>query len=175
MNERFQERKDAIKLLRHRADQAKVTEVRSHDDVVHLLFPHTAYKSYPESFVTEQRWDRLGKWLDTVSSYPVPPLDRTQITGLDDLVETLKGAGRYVSGSRRTTGKCAMLVASEKDLEWCRKEAIAAFSWGSGVKPARDRQLIGTGPYTQVPRNENSVRAFTEALQDPDFKRFAFP
>ena len=72
MNERFQERKDKIKLLAHRASEANLDEVRSAEEVVQLLFPHTAYKSYPESFLMDERWDRLSRWLDTVSTYRVP-------------------------------------------------------------------------------------------------------
>src|SRR6267142_923602 len=72
MNERFQERKDQIKLVGHRAREAGVAEVRSHEEVVKLLLPHTAYKSYPESWLMLQRWDRLSKWLDTICTHRVP-------------------------------------------------------------------------------------------------------
>jgi hypothetical protein len=63
LNERFQERKDRIKLLAHRAREAGITEVHSRADMVPLLLPHTAYKSYPESFLIEGKWDRLSKWI----------------------------------------------------------------------------------------------------------------
>ncbi len=66
MNELFQERRDRIKLLASRAKEGNVTEVRSLADIVPLLFPHTAYKSYPESFLSEGKWDRLNKWLGTI-------------------------------------------------------------------------------------------------------------
>src|SRR5579862_3477118 len=72
MNERFQERKERIKLVGHRAKEAGISEVHSHEEVVQLLLPHTAYKSYPESWLAGKRWDRLSKWLDTVSSRHVP-------------------------------------------------------------------------------------------------------
>jgi len=61
MNERFVERRDRIKLLAFRSRESGIHEIRSREDMVPLLFPHTAYKSYPESFLSEQRWDRLGK------------------------------------------------------------------------------------------------------------------
>jgi hypothetical protein len=61
MNERFQERKGQIKLVGHRAREAGIAEVRSHEDAVKLLLPHTAYKSYPESWLAQKRWDRLSK------------------------------------------------------------------------------------------------------------------
>src|SRR3546814_2819691 len=55
MNERFQARKDAIKLLGHRAGEAKIDTIRSHAEAVPLLLPHTAYKSYPESWLMDER------------------------------------------------------------------------------------------------------------------------
>jgi len=175
MNERFQERKDAIKLLGHRAREANLSQVRSHEDAVQLLFPHTAYKSYPETFLMEKRWDRLTMWLDTVSTYRVPPHSAAQIKDMDDLVEKLQDSGHYVSCSSGTTGKSAMLVASRTDMEWCRKEAVATYAWGSGVKPARDRRIFGMAPVAHVPRNLFTGEAYTAALQDPDYERFAYP
>lgn len=175
MDERFQERKDAIKLLGHRAREAGLSEVRDHEDVVQVLFPHTAYKSYPESFLTAERWDRLGKWLDTVASHRVPPQDASTVHGIDDWMEKLAEGGHYVSCSSGTTGKSAMLVASGKDMEWCKVEAVAAYSWGSGVKPARDRRIIGMAPVAHVPRNLATGEAYTAALQDPQHERFQYP
>jgi hypothetical protein len=175
MNERFQERKDAIKLLGHRAREAGLDEITSHEDAVQLLFPHTAYKSYPESFLTDQRWDRLGKWLDTVSSHRVPPQDPTHIADMDAWVDQLQAGGHYVSCSSGTTGKSAMLVASRQDMDWCRKEAVAAYAWGSGIKPAQDRRIFGLAAVAHVPRNIATGEAYVAALQDPDVERFAYP
>lgn len=152
MNERFQERKDAIKLLRHRAGESNLSEISSHEDAAQLLFPHTAYKSYPESFLSGEKWDRLGKWMDTVSSHRVPPQDPSKVNGIDDWMSKLQDQGFYVSCSSGTTGKSAMLVASKKDMEWCKVEAVAAYSWGSGVKPAQDRRIIGMAAIALVPR-----------------------
>ena len=78
IDERFRERRERIKLLAHRAQEANLTGIRSLDDVVALLFPHTAYKSYPESWLSEEKWDRLGKWLGTISAYPIAPMNRTR-------------------------------------------------------------------------------------------------
>ena len=175
MNERFQARKDQIKLLGHRASEAGLSEVRSHEDMVKLLFPHTAYKSYPEGWLMEQRWDRLGKWLDTVSSHRVPPQDRSKISDIDDWIDKLQGSGHYVSCSSGTTGKSAMLVASKRDMEWIEKEAVAAYCWGSGVKAARDRRMFGMGAVATVPRNLATGVAYRKALQDPAFEPFAPP
>jgi hypothetical protein len=52
---------------------------------------------------------------------------------------------------------------------------VAAYSWGSGVKPARDRQMFGLAPVAKVARNDYTGQAYTEALQDPTTERFAYP
>ena len=120
LNEVFQERKDRIKLLAFRAKEGNVTEIQSREDMVPLLFPHTAYKSYPESFLSEQRWDRLTKWLGTVSAYPITDIDTADIADIDEWITRLEENGHHVSASSGTTGKSAMLIASDKDLEWSR-------------------------------------------------------
>src|SRR5580692_10242745 len=93
LNERFHERKDRIRLLGHRAREAGIAEIRSCQDMVPLLFPHSVYKSYPESFLIEERWDRLGKWLGAVSPYPISPIDTAEVADIDDWIERLEAAG----------------------------------------------------------------------------------
>ena len=137
LNERFQERKDRIKLLGHRAREAGTAEIRSREDMVPLLFPHSVYKSYPESFLIEEKWDRLGKWLGAVSPYPISPIETSDVADIDDWIERLQAKGHYVSCSSGTTGKSAMLLASDKDMDWSRKDTVSVFAWGSGVQPAR--------------------------------------
>lgn len=175
MNERFQERRTQIKLLAHRASEAGITAVRNHEDVVKLLLPHTAYKSYPESWLIGKRWDRLSKWLDTVSTHRVPVGAVADAADIDGWIEKLADNGFFVSCSSGTTGKSAMLVASRQDMDWCRKEAIAAYSWGSGVKPARDRRMFGMAAVAHVARNLATGEAYIAALQDPNYERFAYP
>src|SRR4029453_2626271 len=75
MNERFQERRGRIKLPGHRAVEANCTEIRVTEDAVPLLFPHTAYKSYPEAWLIGEKWDRMSKWLGKIFSYAIGPLD----------------------------------------------------------------------------------------------------
>ncbi|WP_018636536.1 hypothetical protein [Parafrankia elaeagni] len=175
LNERFQERRDRIRLLAHRAREAGTTEIRSREDMVGLLFPHSVYKSYPESFLIEERWDRLGKWLGTVSPYPISPIETAGIDGIDDWIERLAAAGHYVSCSSGTTGKSAMLLASEQDMAWSRIDTVNVFSWGSGVKPARDRRMIGVGATAAVPKNLVIAQAQQAAFSDPTRERFSLP
>jgi hypothetical protein len=175
MNERLQERKDRIKLLGHRASEAGITEIRAVEDMVPLLFPHTAYKSYPESFLIEEKWDRLGKWLGTISPYPIEGIETADIKDIDDWIARLEAKGHFVSCSSGTTGKSAMLIASAKDMDWSRIESTTAFSWASGVEPTRSHRIFGVAPVAHVPRNLVIRDALYNAFGDPAFERFNYP
>jgi hypothetical protein len=175
MNERFQERKDKIKLLAHRAEEANLSEIRSHEEAVQVLFPHTAYKSYPEGFLIDKRWDRMSKWLDTVSTNRVPVDKVKDAPDVDSWLANLEREGFFVSCSSGTTGKSAMLVASGKDMEWVKKEAPAAYAWGSGTTLGRDRRMFGMAPVAYTPRNHATGLAYTATLQDPNSEVFSYP
>lgn len=175
LDERLRQHRDRIKLLGHRAQEAGITEIRDRADMVPLLFPHSVYKSYPESFLIEEKWDRLGKWLGTVSPYPISPIETSDITDIDDWIVRLQAAGHYVSCSSGTTGKSAMLLASERDMEWSRKDTVNVFSWGSGVRPAQDRRMVGIAATASVPKNTVIAAAQQAAFGDPAKERFRLP
>jgi hypothetical protein len=175
MNERFRERKEAIKLLGHRAAEAGIADVRSAADIVPLLFPHTTYKSYPENWLREEKWDRMGKWLGTVSSYPIAKIDPFGIRDIDDWIERLQTVGHFISCSSGTTGKSAMLIASQTDMDWSKIDTVNAFAWGSGVKPAQDRRIMGLAPVAYVPKNVIIAQAQEAAFGDPARPRFNYP
>lgn len=175
LNERFQDRKDKIKLLRHRAEEAGIDEITSVEDMVPLLFPHTAYKSYPESFLMEEKWDRLTKWLGTVSPYPIEGVDLEGIADIDEWIARLAAKGYFISCSSGTTGKSAMLIASQKDMDWSQIDTVQVFSWGSGVKPEANRYMVGCAPVATVPKNQTIGEAQTRAFADPALGRWNYP
>ncbi|MEV2218488.1 hypothetical protein AB0E01_01235 [Nocardia vinacea] len=175
LDEKLRQHHDRIKLLGHRAREAGITEIRDRADMVPLLFPHSVYKSYPESFLIEEKWDRLGKWLGTVSPYPISPIETSDIDDIDDWIGRLQAAGHYVSCSSGTTGKSAMLLASERDMEWSRTDTVNVFSWGSGVRPAQDRRMVGIAATASVPKNTVIAAAQQAAFGDPAKERFRLP
>jgi hypothetical protein len=175
VNELLHERAGRIKLLAKRANEANLTEVRSREDIVPLLFPHTAYKSYPESFLSEQRWDRLNKWLGTISPHPIAPIETSDIADMDEWLARLEAAGHFVSCSSGTTGKAGMLIASAKDMAWSRIDTVQVYTWGSGVKPEGDRRMFGVAPIAHVPKNITISSAQREAFCDPSLEPFQFP
>ncbi|WP_404481333.1 hypothetical protein [Novosphingobium sp. BL-52-GroH] len=175
LDERLQERRGSIKLLALRARDAGIERIGTIADVVPILFPHTAYKSYPESYLMDGRWDRLTKWLRTVSAYPIEGVSLDGIAGIDDWIARLAERGHFISCSSGTTGKAAMLIASQKDMNWSKVDTVNVFSWGSGVAPARDRQLVGCAPVATVPKNATIAQAQYDAFANPDWPRWNYP
>ena len=175
MNERLQERIDTIKLVALRAKQANITEIRDFADAVPLLLPHTAYKSYPESFLLEKKWDKLTRWLGTVSTYPVDNTDLEGVAEVDDWILRLEQAGHYVSCSSGTTGKSAMLIASQADMDWTGEDSVQACAWGTGIRPSQDRYTFSMAPIATVPRNQTILAALHSAYGKPDSERFRYP
>jgi hypothetical protein len=168
LNERLEERIDRIKLVKLRADEAGITRIGALEDIVPLLLPHTAYKSYPESFLTEKKWDRLTKWLGTVSAHPTDNVDLTGIAEIDDWVKACEDAGHFVSCSSGTTGKSAMLVASQADLDFTSEDGVAAVQWGSDIRVGDKRTMVGSGgTVAYTPRNAAMGKALVAAFADP--------
>jgi hypothetical protein len=172
VNERFQDRIEQIKLLQNRAEEGNISEVRELSDIVPLLFAHTTYKSYPENWLLESRWDRLGKWLNTVSTYRVPSLDTSAVNGLDEWLGLLVEHGHYVSCSSGTTGKCAMMNASAADLEFAGKALLQNVVW-TGLAPNHDRKMISMGQVASTPKNVATGRPMVEAFSRPGEMPFA--
>ncbi len=168
LDERLREKRDHIKLVRLRADDEGVDSIRSLEEAVPLLLPHTAYKSYPETFLTEKRWDRLTRWLGTVSAYPTDNVDLSNITEIDQWVDACAAAGRFVSCSSGTTGKSAMLVASQHDLDFSSKDGVLATEWGSDIRTGDMRVRAGpVGAVAYTPRNAAMGQALAAAFNDP--------
>lgn len=173
MNERLQEQGSRIKLVAMRAADAGISVIEAAEDVIPLLLPHTAYKSYPESFLVEKKWDRLTKWLGTVSAYPTDNVDLSNVNEIDDWVAACGRAGHHVSCSSGTTGKSAMLVASQADLDFASQDGVQAVQWGSDIREGDMRTTAGAaGAVAYTPRNAAMGMRMMQAFSDPAAPRF---
>jgi hypothetical protein len=175
LNEAFQDRKDRLKVVGLRAKEAGLTEVGDLFDAVQVLLPHTAYKSYPENWLREGRWNMMTKWLGTISPYPIKPIDLTKLQGIDDWINALDAVGHYIACSSGTTGKSAMLIASQADMEWSKIDTVNMYSWGSGVKPMQDRMMICCAPIAKTPKATTIWGAQYKAFANPAWKWLDYP
>lgn len=174
-NERFETRVGQIPLLKNRAQGGGVSSIDSRDDLVPLLFAHSTYKSYGEGWLVEGQWERMGRWLQTVSTYDASGSDFTGIDGLDAWIDRLEDGGRFVACSSGTTGKPAMLGATEADLDFASLSNVSSFSWATGVAPGNDRRFFGLGPRTNVTRNERTRQALVDAFHSDTWDPYQLP
>ncbi len=173
LDERLQENLDRIRIVKLRAEEAGIARIDKLEDVVPLLLPHTVYKSYPESFLTAKRWDRLTKWLGTVTPYSTDNVDLSGVEEIDQWVEACGKAGHFVSCSSGTTGKSAMLVATRADLDFCGGDGVNAVEWGSDIRRGDMRTSAGAaGAVAYTPRNVASGGAMMAAFVDPQAPRY---
>jgi hypothetical protein len=172
-NERLQSQAPEIPLLANRAESAGVKQVKQLGDLVPLLFAHTTYKTYAEGWLNERRWDRMGKWLATVSTRPVHDLDTEGVETLDDWIKRLETVGHYLSCSSGTTGKPAMLSCTEGDIELSARINIEALLWATGLTRGEDRKFLGLGPQFAAPR-EDAIRQAMVDCFSPRYPPYQF-
>jgi len=115
MGRRFEEHYAGIEILRKLADKHGISELNEFDDVVPLMFAHTAFKSYPASLLTNKRFDLLAKWLDKQTVYDVSNVDMDGCSGLTEFVERLDDQTELnVLTSSGTTGTMSLIPKSKK-------------------------------------------------------------
>jgi hypothetical protein len=163
-DELFQERVGDIKLLAHRAEETGVRKVRSMADMVPLLFAHTSYKSYPETWFTQGKWDRMGQWLNTLTTNRVPKIDLTDVEDVDDWVDALAKVGHYVSCSSGTTGKCSILPADDVDRPFIKQHMVSGMAWATGIPTVPAYKGIGLSPMPHNTRGLDTTAALVEAF-----------
>lgn len=113
--ELFAERVEQIPLVKKRAEDADITGIRTLEDLVPLLFAHTVYKSYPQSFVDNNRWDRMLQWLQTLSVSDVSNVNIEGVENVDDWLDRLWQAGHCVLATSGSSGKCSFLNHTQGD------------------------------------------------------------
>jgi hypothetical protein len=118
MGIRFQEHYHSIEILRKLADRLGVTELNEFNDVVPLLFSHTAFKSYPAALVDKKCFGLMTKWLDKLTSYDLSNVDTAGCTGIDDWIDRLDAQTPHeVITSSGTTGTISILPKDKRGAE----------------------------------------------------------
>ena len=144
--ERFAELGPRIRVLDRRAADMGVSEIGTLADLVPTLFAHTAYKSYPASFVDKGQWDRMTLWFSTVSATPMDGVDLDGVSDVDDWIARLEQAGHFVFSSSGTSGKASFIDQTQGDVE--RIADLLTRIWGWPSPPPRDnsRPLFSLTP-----------------------------
>lgn len=143
--EYFAEMRERIPVLRRRADESGINEIRNFDDLVPLLFSHTVYKSYPANLVEQGKWAALGRWLKTLSVEDPTTVDVSQVTNVDEWIETMRAAGHLLLATSGSSGKVSFLNSTRGDLELKKRHWQHTLGWPHLV-PAKDRTVFQLGP-----------------------------
>lgn len=138
----------AIRLVRNRVEETGVKRLEEPADLIPLLFAHTAYKSYPESWLEKNRWELLNRWLDTVSAMRTEGVDSRDVADIDEWITRLAAKGQFVSCSSGTSGKVSMIPSSMLDRQVTTRNLTAAYSWATGLPPGREHKLFICHPQT---------------------------
>jgi hypothetical protein len=159
-NERLAAQRATVKLLQNRVDNAGMGSVGSYEDLVPLLFAHTAYKSYPENWLSDGKWDRMASWLDTVTATRVRDVDSSGVNGIDDWIDRLADKGHYICCSSGTTGKVSIVPSVASDRAFVRKNAINSYEWATSLVANHDYKIFICNPGTNNYRFLDSWAAF---------------
>jgi hypothetical protein len=143
MSLRFKEHYEGIEILRKLADKHGVTDVKEFDDVVPLMFAHTAFKSYPASLLTNKRFDLLAKWLGKQTVYDVSKADMEGCSGLQEFIDRLDEQTELnVVTSSGTTGTTSLVPKSKKMTEYGMRMWHMAMFQEFGKEPTEEERNV---------------------------------
>src|SRR5271165_7078870 len=86
---RFGQHRESTEMVRKLADRLGITELGEYNDVVPLMFSHTAFKSYPPALVDNKRFDLMTKWLDKLTSHDLSKVDTQGCNSIDEWIDRL--------------------------------------------------------------------------------------
>src|ERR1700726_636222 len=118
MGIRFREHHKSIEILRKLADRLEIKALAEFNDVVRLLFSHTAFKSYPGGLIDKKRFDLMTKWLDKLTSYDLSHVDTNGCDSIDEWIEHLdQQTPLEVITSSGTTGTLSIIPKDKRGAE----------------------------------------------------------
>jgi hypothetical protein len=112
---RFQQHRERIEIVRKLADRLGIAGVTEFNDVVPLLFSHTAFKSYPAVLIDNKRFDLMTKWLDKLTSHDLSRVDTEGCNSIDEWIDRLdEQTPLQLITSSGTTGTIS-IIPKDKD------------------------------------------------------------
>jgi hypothetical protein len=113
VRQRYEQARPQIRLLDRLASDLGVTAIDDLDDVTPLCLPHTTYKSYSVTHVEQGRYDKLSRWLDSLTAHDVSSVDVTGCESLESWLDAIEAATPLrVRCSSGTSGKISFYPRS---------------------------------------------------------------
>lgn len=150
LQRRFAALKTPLVALAKLADIQGVSAIATLDDVVPILFQHTAYKSYPVSLLEKGKFKQLTQWLSKLTTHAIAGLDVSHCKTIDDWLQALDDhTPLRVLHSSGTSGKLSILPRDKHDAQYfatCRLRN----NEGYGAEPSRVEAYLN-GTKRQIP------------------------
>ncbi len=89
MRTRVAEHRSSIEMVKNLAERLGIDEVKEFDDVVPLLFAHTAFKSYPAALLDNKRFDLMTKWLQKHTPHDLSRLPAGDCESIEEWIDAL--------------------------------------------------------------------------------------
>jgi hypothetical protein len=126
--ERFETLAPQIRVLQAQADTAGLSRIDDLDDLVPLLFNHTAYKSYPMSLIEHGRFDLMTRWLDGLTSIDLSHVEAGHCDGIDAWLDALEAQTplrpNHTSG---TKGKLSYIPRTGMEIDFFNRGSLKTF------------------------------------------------
>jgi hypothetical protein len=170
--ERLDQRRGQLLILDQRVKEVGINSLETFDDMVPLLFSHTTYKSYPESFVKNGRWDRLLQWYDTVAVGSTDHVDLSSVNDIDSWTDALWAAGHRVHTSSGTSGKCSFIPSGEVDWINSGRIRLKHIHWATAMPEGRRFRWYQLSPKEGKNRAVDVWNALADSLALPGQRKY---
>ncbi|MHB8696288.1 MAG: hypothetical protein ACYDHH_34170, partial [Solirubrobacteraceae bacterium] len=165
----FAQRLQEIPVLARRASDLGIEAISGPEDLLGLLFAHQTYKSYPDSFVAQNRWAYMNRWLDTLSATTVGEIDVSGVTNTDGWVARLSEHGHHVLLSSGTSGKTSFLNRNDWDRQLIQDIVVSSMRLTQGIdEGVRDRPVFLLGPRNGTHVFVDVMHAIADGFGRPD-------
>jgi len=135
LRKRFEELKPKIAALQKLSAIQGVDEIVEIDDVVRLLFQHTAYKSYPFSLLEKHKFQAMTRWLQSLTAHDLSHVDASGCDSIDSWFELLdRETPLSVLHSTGTSGKLSIIPRDKQEMERFVRTTLKAYE-GYGDEP----------------------------------------
>ncbi len=168
----FADRREAIPLLARRGEEAGIDEIMTLDDVVPLLFSHTVYKSYPQSFVTKGQWDRLLAWYESLAAVSMSDVDLDGVRDIDDFAERVTLAGYLPHITSGTSGKVSLLNNTVGDRDRSHRIGARVIGWPRPLRTYGEMRFYGLVPSRGYSKHVEFSQTLGEIFGRPGHVRF---
>lgn len=139
INQKFEELRPKIEIVDRLATDLGVMEIRTVEDVVSLCLPHTFYKSYTTSDVEKGRFDRMTRWLNSLTALDLSGIDVSGCDSMESWLDAVKAQSELRPlCSSGTNGKSSFFPRSTTEEHYFIIEYLRALS---GYRDELDSEL----------------------------------